>query len=145
MVEVKGGLFVWTPTATTMTPLPPLSEVERMLDVNGQSAWRRLLEAEMIALAPSANAPVKAAKYNSLLVGARVIGFFILDFKKHNRHISFAERAHRKLIQQVHSCWADTSVEEEECLKKVIDLGTLLQNHLIRACMLRVLLSRDPV
>ena len=115
-----------------------------MLDANGQSAWSRLLKAEKLALALSANAPVKAAKYNSLLVGARVIGFFILDFKSYNRNISFAERAHHKLVQQVPSCWADTSAEEE-CLKKVIDLGTLLQNHLIRACMLRVLLSRDPV
>ena len=127
-----------------MAPLPPLSEVERVLDANGQSAWNRLLEAEKLALALSANTPVAAAKYNSLLVGARVIGFFILDFKKHNRNISFAERAHRKFVQHVLSYWADTSAEEE-CLKKVIDLGTLLQNHLIRACILRVLLSRDPV
>jgi len=126
-----------------MAPLPPLSEIERVLDANGQSAWNRLLEAEQLALALSANTPVTAAKYNSLLVGVRVIGFFILDFKKHNRNISFAERAHRKLVQHVHSCWAGTSAEEE-CLKKVIDLGTLLQNHLIRACM-RVLLSRYPV
>jgi len=122
-----------------MTALPLLSEVEKELDENGQSAWRRLLEAEKLALAPSANAPV--AKYNHLLVGARVIGFFILDFKKHGRNISFAECAHRKLVQQVHSCWTSTPAEEEECLKKLIDLGTQLQNHLIRACTLRVLLS----
>jgi len=114
-----------------------------VLDANGQSAWNRLLEAEQLALALSANTPA-AAKYNSLLVGVRVIGYFILDFKKHNRNISFAERAHRKLVQHVHSCWAGTSAEDE-CLKKVIDLGTLLQNHLIRACMLRVLLSPYPV
>ena len=126
-----------------MAPLPPLSEVESSLDANGQSAWRRILEAEKIA--SSANAPVTVPEYNPLLVGARVIGFFILDFKKHNRSVSFAERAHRKLVQQVHSCWADMSTEEEECLKKVIDLGALLQNHLIRACMLQVLPPRDPV
>ena len=125
----------------TAIPLPSLSEVENVLDENGQSAWRRLLQAERTALALSANAPV--AEYNDLLVGARVIGFFILDFRKHNHSISFAEHAHRNLVQQVHSCWASPSAGEEECLKKVIDLGCHLQNHLIRACMLRVLPSRD--
>ena len=119
-----------------MAPLPSLSEVESSLDANGQSAWRRIVEAEKIA--SSANAPVTIAEYNNLLVGARVIGFFILDFKKHNHDISFAERAHRNLVQKVNSCWADPSIEQEECLKKVIDLGTLLQNYLIRACMLQV-------
>ena len=134
----------WSPlTATTMTALPPLSEVEKWLDENGQSAWGRLLEAEKFALAHPGNAP--STKYNDLLVGARVIGFFVLDFRKHNRNISFAERTHHKLVQQVHSCWGSSSAEEEECLKKLIDLGTHWQNHLIRACMLRLLLSRDPV
>ena len=47
------------------------------------------------------NAP--SAKYNNLLVGAHVIGFFILDFRKYSRNVSFAERAHRKLVSQVHS------------------------------------------
>jgi len=129
-----------------MTALPSLSEVEKELDESGQSAWKRLLEAEKLAITPSASALVATvAEYNNLLVGARVVGFFILDFKKHSRSISFAERAHRKLVQQVHSCWTPTSAEEGECLKNLIDLGTQLQNHLIRACMLRVLLSRDPV
>jgi hypothetical protein len=116
-----------------MTALPLLSEVGNLLDANGQSAWTRLLEAERLALALSANTPVP--KHNHLLVGARVIGFFALDFKKHDRNISFAECAHRKLVQRVHSCWAGTSAEEE-CLKKLIGLGTQLQNHLIWACML---------
>ena len=115
-----------------------------MLDANGQSAWRRLLEAEEIALASSANAPDTVAKYNNLLMDARVIGVFILNFKMHSHNIPFAERAHHKLVEQVHSCWINTSAEEE-CPKKVIDLGTLLRNDLIRACMLRVFLSRDPV
>ena len=119
-----------------MTPLPPLSEVEGLLDANGQSAWRRVLEAEEIALASSANT---VAKYNDLLVDARVIGFFILDFKMHSHSIPFTERAHHNLVEQVHACW--TNLSAEECLKKVIGLGTLLRNHLIRACMLRVLLS----
>ena len=124
----------------TALPLPSLSEVKDLLDENGQRAWRRLLRAESTTLALSANAPV--AEYNDSLVGARVIGFFILDFRKHSRNISFADRAHRNLVQQVHSCWTP-SAGEEECLKKVIDLGCHLQNHLIRACMFRVLLSRD--
>jgi len=87
-----------------MTALPSLSEVEKELDESGQSAWKRLLEAEKLAITPSASALVATvAEYNNLLVGARVVGFFILDFKKHSRSISFAERAHRKLVQQVHS------------------------------------------
>ena len=126
----------------TALPLPSLSEVKNVLDENGQGAWRRLLQAERTALTLSANAPV--AKYDDLLLGARVIGFFILDFKKHSCNISFADRAHRNLVQRVHSCWAP-SAEEEECLKKVVDLGSHLQNHLIRACMLRSLLSLDLV
>ena len=127
----------------TAIPLPSLSEVKDVLEEHGRSAWGRLLEAEKTALAASTKGPV--AKYNDLLVGARVIGFFILDFRKHNRTISFAERAYRNLVQQVHSCYGSSSATEEECLKKVIDLGSYLQNHLIRACMLRVLLYRDSV
>ena len=117
-----------------MTALPPLSEVQRALDENGQSAWGMLLEAEKTALALSANAP--GPKHNDLVVAVRVIGFFILDFKQNNRGISFAERAYRKLVQQVHSARDH---------KKIIELGSLLQNHLIRACMSRVLLSRNPI
>jgi len=113
-----------------------------MLDADGQSAWRRLLEAEMTALALSTNTPV--ARRNDLVVAVRVIGFFILDFKQNNRNISFAKRAHRKLVEQVHSCWGSTSAGEEDCHKKVIELGFLLQNHLIRACMSRVFLFFGP-
>ena len=95
-----------------------------------------LLEAEKTALALSTDAPVP--KHNDLVVAVRVIGFFILDFKQNNHGISFAERAYRKLVQQVHSA------REQDRHKKVIELGSLLQNHLIRACMSRVLLSRNP-
>jgi hypothetical protein len=122
-----------------MTALPLLSDV-KVLDENGQSAWERLLEAEKTALALSTSAPV--AKYNDLVVAARVIGFFILDFRQHNHGVSFAERAHRKLVQQVHSCWA-SSAREEDCHMKVIELGSQLQNHLIRACMSSVALALD--
>jgi len=64
-----------TVTSTTMTALPLLSEVEKELDESGQGAWKRLLDAEKLALAPSANALVApVAEYNNLLVGTRVIG-----------------------------------------------------------------------
>ena len=132
----------FTITVLTVLPLPSLLELENLLDEDGQAAWRRLLQAERTALALSANAPV--ARYNDLLVSARVIGFFILDFKRNRDNISFADHAHLKLVQQVQSCWAP-SAGEDECLKKVIDLGSHLQNHLIRACMLRVLLSFSSV
>jgi hypothetical protein len=122
-----------------MTTLPPLFNVKGLLDANGRSAWERLLEAEKTALALSTNAPV--AKHNDLVVAARVIGFFILDFKQHNHGVSFAEYAHHKLVQQVHSCWP-SSAGEEECYLKVIELGSQLQNHLIRACMSSVAPSR---
>ena|SRR5258708_1425821 len=122
-----------------MTALPPFSKVKELLDEDGQSIWSRLLEAEETAIRLSTT-----TKASNLVVAARVIGFFILDFKKHNRGVSFAKSAHHTLVQQVHSCWASISASEEDCHLKVIELGSLLQNHLIRACMSRVLLSRDP-
>lgn len=123
-----------------MTALSPLSEVERVLDEDSQSAWTRQLEAEKFALAlPSTSHSIKR---KDLVVAARVIGFFVLDFRKHNRNITFAERAHRKLVREAHSCWNSLD-PEVDCLKRVIELGFRLQNYLTRVCMSRLLLSRD--
>ena len=125
-----------------MTALPQLSDVATILDENGRSAWTRLLEAEKFALARSADAPA-SNKREDLIIAARVIGFFLLDFRQHARTVSFAERAHRKLVQAVHSCWMEATTTEDECHKKVIKLGFIYKDHLIRVCMSRILLALD--
>jgi hypothetical protein len=118
-----------------MLPLPLLSEVESVLDPDGKSAWERLLGAEKTALALSAAAPA-TNKRDDLVIAARVVGFLVLDFRTQGRAGFFAERAHCTLVEAVHSCWREPG-PEEDCHKKVIDLGFYYKNRLIQFCMSR--------
>ncbi|KAJ6514889.1 hypothetical protein C8R47DRAFT_1181805 [Mycena vitilis] len=102
------------------------------LDHEGQSLWRHILSAEQDAL----QLPPKSSKYDSPLVGIRVLGFMLLDLWHHRQH-SFGAIPYKQLISQITSCLVikgavvNSQEETDAQHQKLQETGLHLRNHLI--------------
>jgi len=108
-----------------MSKLPSLSTVD--IDHEGQSVYTSILSAEEAALKKAPTTP--GPKYNDNLIGARVMGFLLLDLWRHQSH-SFGLIPYKRLLTEISSCLR--SGTEEKVHAAIYDLGLFYRNHLLR-------------
>ncbi|KAJ6597187.1 hypothetical protein DFH09DRAFT_1023840 [Mycena vulgaris] len=105
--------------------LPSLQTVD--LDEDGCMLWPLIISAEKEALANRLH-----AKYNDDLIGARVLGFFVLDFWE-RRHHSLGIVPYKCLILEINCALSTKEREEPMTQHKIIyELGLFYRNHLMR-------------
>ncbi|KAJ6597186.1 hypothetical protein DFH09DRAFT_113574 [Mycena vulgaris] len=107
-----------------MFQLPSLQNLD--LDEEGCSLWPLILSAET-----EAPANRLYAKYNDDLAGARVLGFFVLDFWE-RRHQSLGIVPYTSLVREI-NCNPSTKEREEPGAQHEIiyKLGLFYRNHLM--------------
>ena len=100
------------------------------LDFHGVSAWNLLLASEDTALKKD----TRPAKYRDELVGARVLGLFLLDFYKHSNYHQIGLIPYKRLVREVISYLAVSVTDDEAVFKTAFELGLSYHNHLMRVC-----------
>ncbi|KII89565.1 hypothetical protein PLICRDRAFT_610883 [Plicaturopsis crispa FD-325 SS-3] len=93
------------------------------LDPHGQTAWHILLSAEKSALA---NQPSRR-KYNSDLIGVRVLGWLLKDLWDHSQQLPFCLTAYEGLVGDINRC----GVEDGERHREIFDVGISYRNALM--------------
>ncbi|KAG5717320.1 hypothetical protein E4T56_gene9014 [Termitomyces sp. T112] len=118
-----------------MTALPPATESERMaMEKQSEisSQYENVVNSNAIGLIP----PKKTlAKYSDSILGIRVLGYLLKDLWEHrNGRLGFGPYHH--LGKKIASCLRsnETSSEplDEHRYEKLVELGLLYRNHLIR-------------
>ncbi|KAJ7269741.1 hypothetical protein C8J57DRAFT_1323001 [Mycena rebaudengoi] len=116
-------------SATKPSKLPSVEKCG--LNHEGKSVWPLILSAEKAAIR---NAPTSGPKYNDNLIGARVVGFLLLDMYQHPRH-SFGLNPYWRLVKEINSCATpineDPQKDTEAQHTAIYNLGLLYRNHLI--------------
>ncbi|KAJ7221793.1 hypothetical protein B0H12DRAFT_1151687 [Mycena haematopus] len=108
-----------------MSKLPSLSTVD--IDHEGLSVYTLILNAEEAALKKAPKTP--GPKYNDNLVGARVLGFLLLDFWRHQSH-SFGLIPYKRLLAEISSCLGLGT--DKKVHAAIYELGLFYRNHLLR-------------
>lgn len=98
------------------------------LDRKGLFVWPWLLAAE-----EKASVSQKGPKYQDELIGARVLGFFLLDFWERPDTLQIA---YQRLLLEVTSCIELSQTDSEAVFQRLFDLGLMYRNHLLRVCEL---------
>ncbi|KXN92709.1 hypothetical protein AN958_06987 [Leucoagaricus sp. SymC.cos] len=106
-----------------MIALPSLSECG--LDEKGLSIWKKLLEAERTALE---DANSSKAKYNDPIIGIRVLGFFMKDFRTHTQ--DFGSTPYTRLCLEITSCFNQS--DDKAIYTALVELGLRYRNYLLR-------------
>ncbi|KAJ7094063.1 hypothetical protein B0H15DRAFT_799075 [Mycena belliarum] len=120
-----------------MSKLPSTQDVEesRLLDHEGLSIWPSVLNAEEASLREAPTKPI--AKYNDKLVGARLLGFLLLDLW-HQKACSFGSIPYHTVVKQTTSCLSigglvvDSDEEKAAQNVNIQMLGLHYRNHLFR-------------
>ncbi|KAF5359881.1 hypothetical protein D9756_003613 [Leucocoprinus leucothites] len=106
-----------------MTALPSLDECG--LEKTGLNIWKKLLEAEKTALEDTDSSK---AKYNDPLIGIRLLGFFLKDFRAHTPDFGLTPYAH--LCREITSCF---NISDDEAIyDALVELGLRYRNYLLR-------------
>ncbi|KAF5359877.1 hypothetical protein D9756_003616 [Leucocoprinus leucothites] len=106
-----------------MTSLPSLDECG--LDETGRSIWRKLLEAEKTALEYIRS---NKAKYNDPVIGIRILGFFLKDFRAHT--LGYGSAPYARLCREITSCFNKS--DDKAIYDALVELGLRYRNYLLR-------------
>ena len=98
------------------------------LDRKGLFVWPWLLAAE-----EKVSVSEKGPKYQDEHIGARVLGFFLLDFWVRPDTLKIA---YQHLLLEVTSCIELSQTDSEAVFQRLFkfDLGLMYRTHLLRVC-----------
>ncbi|KAJ6538582.1 hypothetical protein B0H10DRAFT_2436666 [Mycena sp. CBHHK59/15] len=119
--------------AVGTTPLSALPAADIAFDEDGVSLWHILLAAERVMIQES-----QASQLKTLLVGVRVVGHFLCEFRKARGNFLIGGKGpYHTLLKEIKSCQAlpSSAASRQElvaCYTKISDLGIHYQKHLIR-------------
>lgn len=106
-------------------------------EANGLSIWQNLLEAESTALNDASRTN---AKYTDPVIGIRLLGFFLKDFRDHAQDGYLGYPPYNRMEREITSCL--DKPDKKAIYDALVKLGLMYRNYLLRVCELHDYLAR---
>lgn len=106
-------------------------------EANGLSIWQNLLEAESTALNDASRTN---AKYTDPVIGIRLLGFFLKDFRDHAPDGYLRYTPYNRMEREITSCL--DKPDKKAIYDALVKLGLMYRNYLLRVCELHDNLAR---